>query len=156
MLRTLLAAGTLLMAPVAAAQSIPAAKDLAATATTARESGQTLLVFFYMDECQYCATVKKQYLLPMRDDPQYTDRVLLRKVDIRSAEPITDFAGQSIAQQAFAKREDKTLTPTLAFYGPDGTDLAQPLVGLKGGTDFYGYYLDKAIDAAVADLRDGD
>jgi thioredoxin-related protein len=156
MLRPLLAVLILLLTPVASAQSIPAADNLAETAQAAQDSDRPILVFFYMDECQYCATVKKQYLKPMSQDPAYTDRVLLRKVDTRSTDRITDFSGQPISQQEFAKREDKTFTPTLAFYGPGGRELAKPLVGLKGGTDFYGYYLDKAIDDAVGDLRGGD
>ncbi len=41
----------------------------------------------------------------------------------------------------------------MAFYGPGGQRLSRPLVGLKGGRDYYGFYLDEGIEEAESNLK---
>lgn len=140
------------LAPVRA--EIPPVRNLAALGQEAERQGKALVVFFYQEQCHYCETVRKQYLKPMSRDEAYTDRIIIRMIDIRSETAIKDFSGQSLAQRRFAKRERKTFTPTIAFYGPRGQSLVRPLVGLKGGRDFYGYHLEKGIEKAEAALQE--
>jgi len=133
---------------------LPPATDLAALGQKAKSQGKPVVVFFYQEQCHYCETVRKQYLLPMTRDAAYRKRIILRKMDTRGDKVIKDFSGKKVRQQKFAHRERKTFTPTIAFYGPDGERLIRPLVGLKGGRDYYGHYLDKGIEEAEAALQE--
>jgi thioredoxin-related protein len=133
---------------------LPTATDLASLGQQAQRQGKPLLVFFYQEQCHYCETVRKQYLLPMSREPEAERRVILRKFDTRGEAVIRDFSGKRLPQQQFAHRERKTFTPTIALYGPNGERLTRPLVGLKGGRDYYGHYLDKTIEAAETALED--
>ena len=140
--------------PIWAQGELTTATDLAALGQQAKREGKPVVVFFYQEQCHYCETVRKQYLQPMQRDGSAAERMLLRKLDTRGDAVIRDFSGKQLRQQQFAHRERKTFTPTLAFYGPNGERLTRPLVGLKGGRDYYGHYLDKGIEAAQAALED--
>jgi len=126
------------------------AEDLAAAGETARAQGKPVVVFFFQEQCHYCETVRHQFLLPINGNEDYQDRIILRQINTRARTPIRDFKGEKVASAQFARREDKRFTPTIAFYGPDGKQLAKPLIGLKGGRDYYGHYLDKGIEKAEA------
>lgn len=130
------------------------ATDLAALGEKAKREGKPLVVFFYQEQCHYCETVRRLYLEPMQRDGSAAERIILRKIDTRGDVKITDFSGNQVRQQGFAHREKKTFTPTIAFYGPDGERLTQSLVGLKGGRDYYGHYLEQSISEAQAALKE--
>ena len=144
----------LIALPSSAAAELTLAKDLDALGEKARQQGKPLVVFFFQEQCHYCETVRHQFLLPINGNERYQNRIILRQVDTRSPETIRDFQGNKMPQQQFAAREEKRFTPTIAFYGPDGEQLAKPLVGLKGGRDYYGHYLDKGIETAEAALKE--
>jgi hypothetical protein len=44
------------------------------------------------------------------------------------------------------------MMPTVMLFSPRGVALGEPLVGF-GSADYYGYFLDQHIDAALAQLR---
>jgi thioredoxin-related protein len=130
------------------------ANDLDALGQQAKREGKPLVVFFYQEQCHYCETVRKLYLEPMQRDGSAAERIILRKIDTRGDAKITDFNGNKVRQQGFAHREEKTFTPTIAFYGPNGERLTRSLVGLKGGRDYYGHYLEKGISEAESALQE--
>jgi hypothetical protein len=66
---------------------------------------------------------------------------------IDSALPLRDFDGQSVAPDALASRYRTRLTPTVLFLDDRGRELTERIIGINT-VDFYGYYLDAAIDAA--------
>lgn len=134
---------------------LPMAQDLAALGEKARMEGKPIVVFFYQEQCHYCETVRHQFLLPISRNEKYQRRIILRQVNTRAQGILTDFQGNDLSQLRFAKQEGKAFTPTVAFYGPDGERLSKPLVGLKGGRDYYGYYLDQKIQEAEAALEAG-
>ncbi|MFA9460501.1 thioredoxin family protein [Thiohalorhabdus methylotrophus] len=142
----------LLFSTTAAAGDIPPASDLAATADEAHTDGKTVVIFFYQEECQYCETVREQFLRPILNNDDYIRRITLRQVNTRSEASLRDFRGEATTHSRFAARRDKKLTPTIAIYGPDGSRLVEPLVGLKGGTAYYGHNLDEAIEQAEQKL----
>ena len=79
---------------------------------------------------------------------------LIRQVDMDRATPLVDFAGRATTMGAFAASEKARMSPTLMFYGPDGRQLAEPIVGFKLA-DFYGAYIDRAIEEARGRLVAG-
>lgn len=142
------------VALAAAPGTLTPAQDLVRDARELRARKLPLLVLYSQSDCQWCEKARREYLVPMQNDGAYRDRVLLRQVDLDSDAALTDFAGRRTTHREFAKGERARVTPTVAFYGPDGERLSEPIVGLRI-PDFYQAYLDRAIDEGVARLRSG-
>ncbi|HKL76897.1 MAG TPA: thioredoxin family protein [Gammaproteobacteria bacterium] len=140
--------------PASAAKELTTVDSLAAAGEKARAEGKPVVVFFFQKQCHYCETVRHQFLLPISGNASYQERIILRQLNTRAHATMRDFDGEKLSQARFASREDKRFTPTVAFYGPDGEQLAEPLIGLKGGRDYYGHYLDKGIAEAEAALEE--
>jgi thiol-disulfide isomerase/thioredoxin len=134
-----------LIVPSALAQQLIFGADLAADAVRARALHAPVLVFFSESWCPWCERVRREYLAPMQNDPAYRDRVLIREVDAGSDAPLTDFAGRATTQREFARRFKVGKVPVVIALGPDGEELAAPMVGMAL-PDFYQSYLDDAID----------
>ena len=77
---------------------------------------------------------------------------MIREISQDRETPLIDFNGQATTHAAFAAREKIKLVPVVAFYGPNGRKLAEPIVGARL-PDFYQSYLDDAIDQASRQLK---
>lgn len=143
-----------MLAPTALAggHDLPAAADLRAEAARAARAGGPLIVVFSRPDCSWCEAVKRDYLRPLASHPRYRDRVVVRQVDQAAAAPLTGFRGEATTQAAFAAAEKVRLVPVVAFYGPDGRRLADPIVGARL-PDFYQAYLEDAIERATLALQ---
>jgi hypothetical protein len=142
LLATILACTPSLALAVEAPFRIDAARDFPADALARPASVSPLVVLFSRNGCPWCERIKQQHLRHLPAD------VVLREVNVESDAPLVDFAGQSTTQRRFAATHKVRLAPTLAFFGPDGRQLAEPIVGLRG-PDFMDFY----IDAALAESR---
>ena len=142
----------LFVAAPASAQMVEA-RDLAADARLAAERKIPLLVLFSEAGCPYCERARLEFLLPMQRNPEYRGKVMMREVGIDNPAALVDFAGNRTTQAEFARRLHVNMMPTVLLLGPRGEALAEPLVGFRGA-DYYGYFLDQRIDAALAQLRD--
>lgn len=131
---------------------LPEATNLAADAQTSAARGMPILIEMARHDCSYCEKLREDFLKPMIRSGDYRQRVVFRQLHIDGQLPLTDFDGRKIEPGAFALRYHVDLTPTVLLLGPHGRLLAKPLVGLTT-EDFYGAYLDEAIDQAVAKLR---
>ena len=60
-------------------------------------------------------------------------------------------AGKKITHAEFSRRYQVRLVPVVFFFGPNGTQLTEPLVGSMI-PDFYGAYFDAALLKARAQL----
>lgn len=142
-----------LFAASASAQGrVPAAHDLRADARSAARTRIPILLFFAADSCRYCEVVEQSYLDPMIVAGQYRGRVLFRRIQIDAATPLRDFNGRMTTQQAFAKAHGVRLTPVVRLVDARGHDLVPQLLGYSS-PDFYGSYLESAIDNAIAKAR---
>lgn len=130
-----------------------AARNFAADVRLAVQRKIPLLVLFSEADCPWCERARQEFLLPMQRNPDYKARVLMREVGTDSRAELVDFAGNKTTQAEFARRQGVLMMPTVMLLGPRGEALAEPLVGF-GGADYYGYFLDQRIDAALARLRD--
>lgn len=128
------------------------AQDLAADAQRLRERRIPLLVLYSQADCAWCERARREFLVPLANDPASADRVLLRQIDLDRDAPLDDFAGRTTTHRAFAKAQHARFTPTLMFYGPDGRQLSEPIVGFRLA-DFYGEYIERGIDEGIALLR---
>jgi thioredoxin-related protein len=144
--------GALFASGPALAQMVEA-YDLAADARRAAEQDIPLLLLFSEAGCPWCERARQEFLLPMQRNPEYLGKVMMREVGTDNPAALVDFAGQATTQTEFARRYRIRMVPTVMLFGPRGEALAEPLVGFRTA-DYYGYFLDQRIDAALARLRD--
>jgi thioredoxin-related protein len=126
--------------------TIGVAHDLHADARLAQRKRVPILIVFTRPDCIYCDKVIYHYLIPMQRNPDYADKVLMRRLDITSHRPLTDFRGKLITEKRFATRLKVDFVPTIMVFTPDGKPAGKPLIGL-GPEDYYGGFLDQAIEA---------
>jgi len=135
-----------------AADGLRIADDLQATLKLAREQRAPLLLAFMLTTCPYCATARRDYLLPMQASEQWRSRVIMREVVLDSSRPLRDFAGASVTPREFALRYGIRSVPTVIVFDGTGAPATQPLVGLSS-SDFYGLYLEQAVEAGLLKIR---
>jgi len=140
------------VSPATWAADLPAAVDLRADGQRAGRERLPILVFFAAHGCAYCYEVEELYLKPRLASGAYQDKVIVRVVYTDSPRGLRDFHGRQTDHAAFARRHGVTFTPTIKLVDADGTELAPALVGLTT-RDFYGHYLDQAINGALSKLR---
>jgi thioredoxin-related protein len=144
----LLAAALMLFcAARACAGGIEPARDLRADAKASGRDGMPLIVFFSSYSCPYCEQVATLHLEPLIEHGSTVGAVRVREVEIASGKTLRDFAGARMTHAEFADRENVSVTPVVKFFGPDGAEIASPLVGYSNA-DFYGDYLDASLRAA--------
>jgi len=150
----LLLALLLALAPLACATgpTVPLASDLAADGRLAAERRLPILLVVAASDCPYCVQLEEDFLKPMLISGDYDDRVIIRKIEIDQADLLRDFDGRLVTPSELADRYRASLTPTMLFLDPQGRELVERMVGLTT-PDFFGGYLDQAIDAAREALR---
>lgn len=126
------------------------ASDLAADARIAARRGVPLVIMYSREDCSWCAKVRREHLVPLARDP--ATPALLRELHIDRATPLLDFAGRRTTSADFAKALQVSLTPTVMFHGPGGEALAEAIVGFRLA-DFYGAYLERAIEDSIDRLK---
>jgi thioredoxin-related protein len=145
------------MAPAMSAQrpnDVAVAHNLQRDGQMAQRKGVPVLIVFTRPDCVYCDRVIHYYLVPMQRNPDYAGTVLIRRLDITSSEKLVDFSGRSTTQDAFARSLKVGFAPTVMVFTPRGKPGAKPLVGL-GPEDYYGGFLDRAIETARAKMHHG-
>lgn len=128
------------------------ASDLAQDAEQARQKQVPILVLFSSSYCGYCSIIREDFLKPMLKNTEYRDKVIIRVVSIDSGNDLRDFDGKMIDPDTLAQMHNIYVTPTVKLLGPDGEPLVPDLVGLTT-VDYYGGYLDTAIDQSLSLLR---
>lgn len=141
----------LLLAGQAGAGDLPAAADLRSEAASAARSGQPLVVLYSRSDCRYCESVRKDYLQPLQTSAAHRG-IVVRQINQDSERPLRDFRGQAATHAGIAAGEKIRLVPVVAFYGPDGRQLAPPIVGARIA-DYYQSYLDDALEKSAQALR---
>jgi thioredoxin-related protein len=126
------------------------ATDLAADARLAAARGVPLVLLYSRDDCSWCEKVRREYLGPLSRDP--ATPAVIRELHMDRATVLVDFAGRRTTSAEFSKRIQAQFAPTVMFHGPDGADLAEPIVGFRLA-DFYGAYLNSAIEESCARLQ---
>lgn len=131
---------------------LPMALDFQADGKQARDQRVPILVIFGSATCPHCHRALKEYLAPMHHNADYRDKVIMRYVEVGRALRLSDFSGAATNHKAFAKMNNIAVTPTVKLFDSTGAEVSEPLVGLLSA-DFYGAYLDRAIDEGLARIR---
>ncbi|MBY0267412.1 MAG: thioredoxin fold domain-containing protein [Burkholderiales bacterium] len=137
---------------VPAAAQLVRADDLAQLAAEGRSKRIPVLIAFMQQSCPYCATSQRDHLIPMQNDPQWRDRVLIREIDVDRDTPLRDFSGAATTHRAFARSLKVRKVPTLIVFDGAGQPVAQPLVGLAL-EDYYRLYIEQLIEAGQIKMR---
>jgi len=107
---------------------------------------------FSASYCGYCSIIKEEFLKPMQLSGNYNNKVIVRVLELDSGDDVIDINGEKIDPEYLAERYNVQLTPTLVFIDHHGKELAQQMIGVTT-VDFYGGYLDDAINSSLLQLR---
>lgn len=137
----------LLARPAGAKETpLPAALNLQQEALAAGKQGMPLILIVSLPDCPYCEQVRRQHLAPL-----HRQGFIVRQVYINSETSVAGFDGKPVSQKQLALNYAVKAAPTVLFLDVQGRPLAAPIVGALL-EDFYGAYLDEAIDAAKKKL----
>jgi thioredoxin-related protein len=128
--------------------SLASARSLAAELAAALASKRPLVVMVSLDGCPWCKLVRDNYLAPMR-----REGLVVVQVDMRSKQPLLDFAGAARTHDDLVRSWKVKSAPTLLFFGPGPAEVAPRLTGASN--DFYGAYLDERLLQATRAVTPG-
>lgn len=135
-----------------AEEGVPYARDFQKDAQSARDKNGVVLVIFSGAFCSYCETVLNEFLIPMSRNADYQSKLVIRKVETSSTLELKDFQGHKTPHRKFAGQSGVRMVPTVMVFDSEGRQLAKPVVGLTT-VDYYGYYLDQAINQGLEKVR---
>lgn len=129
--------------------------DLMQDAVLATSKNIPILLMVSESTCVYCEQLKREVMRPMLIGGHYEDKILIRELMTDSGMPVKDFAGQTSRAVDLAHRYKAFVSPTVLFLDSNGNELAKRMVGVPN-IDFYGWYLDEAIDESLLVVRGED
>ena len=91
----------------------------------AKEQGKKgILLMFEMDECPFCARMKRNVLNQSEVQDYYREHFLIFTVDIEGDIEVVDFAGNSTTQKEFSLKQFRVrATPVFQFIDLEGQPL---------------------------------
>lgn len=95
---------------------------------------------FSLPGCPFCIAMRREHLAGL-SRTQEAAGVLVAEFELSDSSPMPGADGLTAA--ALAKRLGIRQAPTVCFFGPDGTEIAERLTGYS--TDFFGAYLQDRI-----------
>lgn len=140
------------LGPARAEEGVPYARDLQADAKAAQSKDGLILVVFSGAFCSYCETVLNDFLIPMSRNADYQSKLVMRKVEASSDLDMRDFNGKIVSHRQFAGDSGARMVPTVMLFDSRGKRVAKPVVGLTT-VDYYGFYLDQAINQGLEKVR---
>ena len=136
-----------------ASVEVPRLHNLQQTGREILQGCRPLLLEFVSEYCEYCTLLEEEVLKPIRRNRDYDQRVVMRKVILGSAASINGLDGKPTNADELATHYKIYVTPTLVFVDERGMELAERMVGVTT-LDFYGGYLDQALDTAKHRLKE--
>lgn len=129
--------------------ALPTPASLRGAALAAAARGEPLVVMTTLVGCAYCDLVRRHHLLPLHQ----AGKVHAVQLDVRDrSRNLQGFQGENTTPAEQAGRWKARFTPTVLFFGSEGQELAERLVGVAV-PDFYGEYLDARLEEARRKLK---
>jgi len=129
--------------------ALPSPASLRAAAQAAAAKGEPLVLMTTVAGCPFCNLVRNHHLLPMLRAGQ----VQAVQLDIRDRRSnLQGFSGNTTTPAEQATVWKARFAPTVLFFGPQGQELAERLVGVAV-PDFYGEYLEARLAEARSKLK---
>lgn len=130
-------------------QPLPTPASLRATAQAAADRGEPLVVMTTLRGCVYCDLVRNSYLQPMMRE----GLLIAVQLDVQDrTAAVQAFDGSTTTPAALAEAWKARFTPTVMFFGPDGGERAERLVGVAV-PELYGQYLEQRLEQARKGLK---
>ncbi|MGB3072402.1 MAG: thioredoxin fold domain-containing protein [Ottowia sp.] len=126
----------------AAARELPLSSSLPDELAGALAVRQPLVVMISLHGCPWCKLVRESYLAPMREQ----EGLHAVQIDMQSQRSTRALSGAAITHGALVREWGVKFAPTVLFFGPEGKEVAERLVG--GSPDFYSAYLDQRLKQA--------
>ena len=130
------------------------ASDFPSDAAGTKSPSRLVVVLFSLPDCPYCDAIRREQLVPLPHDSRWTDRLVVREVSIIGSHPLVAFDGSQTTESKFAKGAAARFSPTVAFFSQKGAQLVPAIVGARL-PDFYGAYLDEAIETSLSKIGSG-
>ena len=127
--------------------NLPLAANLPQHLAGALAHGLPLTVMVSLPGCLFCRAVRDQHLTPLLR----SQGAAVVQVDMGSPLALLDWNGQSLSHAEQVRRWGAKVAPTLLFFGRQGTEVAERLVGSLL-PDFYGAYLAQRLETARQSL----
>jgi thioredoxin-related protein len=129
--------------------ALPSPSSLRAAAQSAAAKGQPLVVMTTLVGCPYCDLVRRTHLFPMN----LAGELVAVQLDIRDSRSVLQgFNGETSTPADVVAEWKAKFAPTVLFFGPNGQELAERLVGMAV-PDFYGEYLEARLVEARRKLQ---
>ena len=128
--------------------TLPTTASLSDELAQALKKGGPLVVMVSLDGCPFCKVARENYLGPLR----VQQGLHVVQIDMRNKREITDFKGTLLTQDELTRGWNIKVAPTVLFFGRDGVEVAERLVG-GYIPDFYGAYLDERLRLAHLAVR---
>lgn len=119
--------------------TLPAAQALPDELARAIRNKQPLIVMVSLEGCAFCRIARQSHLSPL-----HRSGTVIVQVDMRSNQPVLDFAGKLTTHEQLTRLWKVSITPTLLFFGLGGKEVAERMEGAYL-PDFYGPYLDERM-----------
>ena len=119
--------------------TLPSTSSLALSLEQALQVKQPLVVMVSLHGCPFCKVVRENYLHPL-----LSSGLQVVQIDMRDMRSLADFDGASLTQDAWIRKQNIKLAPTVMFFGAQGREVASRLKGAYL-PDFYGAYLDEQL-----------
>jgi hypothetical protein len=148
--RRLLLGGALVLATSVshgAEMALPPAYAFPQHLAAALARGLPLTVMVSLPGCPFCKVVRDSHLAPLLRE----QTVAVVQVDMGSTLPLLGAQGQVGTHAEQVRRWGVKVAPTLLFFGRQGNEVAERLVGALL-PDFYGAYLTQRLETARKSL----
>ena len=148
--RRLLLGGALVLATSVshgAEMALPPAYAFPQHLAAALARGLPLTVMVSLPGCPFCKVVRESHLAPLLRE----QAMAVVQVDMGSTLPLLDAQGQAGTHAEQVRRWGVKVAPTLLFFGRQGNEVAERLVGALL-PDFYGAYLTQRLETARQSL----
>ena len=112
-----------------------------------------VVALFSLPGCPFCEAIRRDQLRPLARE-QASRQLRVVEYDLTDRTPFGPSGTIPAAPQspaALAAALDIRLAPTVVFLAPDGSELAERLIGYPS-PDFYGAYLEQRLEQAHARL----
>jgi len=127
-------------------------RDFAELAKEADADRKIILLEMSASYCGYCRTLEEEIIKPMLRSGDYSEHVLIRKLEIDSHYPMQNLNGTSTSPASLSNEYDIFVTPTLLFLDGQGKEVSERILGVNS-LDFYGAYVDEALDQGYRTIQ---
>ncbi len=120
------------------------AKNLFLESRVAQKENKNILLLMHLEECPWCHFVIDEIIAPMSEMTEYTNRLIIRQIEINAGLEMIDFNNQLIENNTFAQYHNIDFYPTLLLFNPQH-ELLEKTIGVVS-KDFYWTNLDKVLE----------